>query len=344
MDYSRGEIIALLQSEGAQKEELFRQAVAARNEAVGDGIYLRGLIEYSNICRKNCHYCGIRSASKCGRYTLSYKQVLEAAEYAWKKSFGSVVLQGGENMSPKYVAEITYLIKEIKSLSGGELGITLSLGEQTPETYAEWFAAGAHRYLLRIEASNRRLYEKIHPNDDAHDFQRRLQALYDLREAGYQVGTGVMIGLPFQTVEDLAGDLMFMRDFDIDMCGMGPYIVSEGTPLAEFAGLLQSEEWRLEMTLKMIAVLRLMMPDINIAATTALQAIEPGGRLRAIDAGANVIMPNLTPDELKGNYLLYHNKPMSLDTRIMERNVRYGVKGDPAHFATRKQGDGGKPK
>lgn len=336
MGYSRDNIIALLQSEGEEKERLFRQAVEVRNEAVGDGIYLRGLIEYSNICRKNCYYCGIRSGSECDRYTLSFQQTLDAAKYAWANGFGSVVLQGGENMSPKYVADITYLIREIKSLSGGGLGITLSLGEQTPETYAEWFAAGAHRYLLRIEASNRTLYEKIHPNDRAHDFTRRLQALYDLRAAGYQVGTGVMIGLPFQTIENLADDLLFMHDFDIDMCGMGPYIVSEGTPLAEHAGKLQPEEWRLEMTLKMIAVLRLLMPDINIAATTALQAIDPEGRLRAIDAGANVIMPNLTPDDQKGNYLLYHNKPMSLDTRILERNVRYGVKGDPLHFEARR--------
>jgi biotin synthase len=141
-----------------------------------------------------------------------------------------------------------------------------------------------------------------------------------------------MIGLPFQTVADLADDLLFMHDLDRDMCGMGPYIVSEGTPLAEHASNLQSELWRMEMTLKMIATLRLLMPDINIAATTALQAINPDGRLKAIASGANVIMPNLTPDDLKGNYLLYNNKPMSLDTRILEKNIRYGEKGDPMHF------------
>ncbi len=332
MDYSKEEIIELLQSEGAQKTELFRRAVEVRDAAVGDGIWLRGLIEYSNICRKNCYYCGIRNNSECGRYTLSHQQVLEATEYAWRNRFGSVVLQGGENTSPVYVSEITQLIEDIITLSNGELGITLSLGEQSLETYRQWFAAGAHRYLLRIEASNRALYEKIHPNDATHDFDRRLKALHDLRSAGYQVGTGVMIGLPFQTVDDLASDLLFMRDFDIDMCGMGPYVVSEGTPLARYAGELYPEQWRMKMTLKMIAILRLLMPDINIAATTALQAIDPDGRLLAIAAGANVIMPNLTPDELKGNYLLYNNKPMSLDTRILEKNIRYGEKGDPLHF------------
>lgn len=337
MDYSKKQIIGLLESEGAQKTELFRRAAEVRDEAIGDGVYLRGLIEYSNVCRKNCYYCGIRSGSEFDRYTLSRKQVLDAAEYAWRNRFGSVVLQGGENSAPAYVAEITRLIKDIISLSNGELGITLSLGEQTVETYREWFAAGAHRYLLRIEASNRTLYEKIHPNDATHDFDRRMQALHDLRATGWQVGTGVMIGLPFQTVGDLADDLLFMRDFDIDMCGMGPYIVSEGTPLAAHAGELQPEQWRMEMTLKMIAVLRLLMPDINIAATTALQAIDPDGRLRAIAAGANVVMPNLTPDDLKGNYLLYNNKPMSLDTRILEKNIRYGEKGDPRHFGRRRR-------
>lgn len=332
MNYSKDDIIGLLQSEGAQKTELFRRAAHVRDEAVGDGIYLRGLIEYSNICRKDCLYCGIRSGSVFDRYTLSYQQVLEAAEYAWRSRFGSVVLQGGENISSAYIAEITRLIKDIRTLSNGELGITLSLGEQTLETYRQWFAAGAHRYLLRIEASNRVLYEKIHPKDPIHNFDRRIKALYDLREAGYQLGTGVMIGLPFQTVSDLADDLLFMRDLDIDMCGMGPYVVSEGTPLADHAGELHSEQWRMEMTLKMIAILRLLIPDINIAATTALQAIDPDGRLKAIAAGANVIMPNLTPDNLKVNYLLYNNKPMSLDTRILEKNIRYGEKGDPLHF------------
>lgn len=333
MNYSRNEIIELLKCEGDEQEQLMKHAADVRNRTVGDGIYLRGLIEYSNICRKNCLYCGIRNSSEYERYVLSDEQVLEAAKYAWEHRFGSIVMQAGENISPAYTARITQLVKEIIALSNGELGITLSLGEQSPEIFREWYEAGAYRYLLRIEASNRKLYEKIHPGDAAHDFERRMQALRDLQAIGYYVGTGVMIGLPFQNVEDLADDLIFMRDFDIDMCGMGPYIVSEGTPLAEHAGSLKPEIWRMNMTLKMIAILRLLMPDINIAATTALQAIDPDGRLRAIDAGANVVMPNLTPDDMKANYLLYNNKPMSIDTRIQERNIRYGEKGDPIHYS-----------
>ena len=329
MNLSREEIIELLSSESEAAARLFERAATVRDETIGGGIYLRGLIEYSNLCAKNCLYCGIRRDALCERYTLTREQVLAAAEHAWRERFGSVVLQGGENRSPAHIADIERLVKEIKTLSGGELGITLSLGEQSPDTYRRWFAAGAHRYLLRIETSNRVLFERIHPQEDG-SFDARSQALNDLRAAGYQVGTGVMIGLPCQTVEDLADDLLFMRSQDIDMCGMGPYIPSAGTPLASQA--VWPAERRMNMTLNMIAVLRLLMPDINIAATTALQAIVPDGRLRAVAAGANVIMPNLTPDTLRKNYLLYDNKPLSFDTKILEANIRYGEWGDSKHF------------
>lgn len=335
MEYSRYDLIEMLRSEGEQKRELFHRADKVKNMTVGEGVYLRGLIEYSNICRKNCFYCGIRSDSEIDRYTLSCQQVLEATRYAYENNFGSIVLQSGEQNSAKFIADITYLLREIKSLSNCKLGITLSLGEQTLETYRTWHEAGASRYLLRIEASNRELYNRIHPKDATHDYDRRLQAIKDLQTVGYMVGTGVMIGLPFQTIEDLADDLLFMRNMNIDMCGMGPYILSAGTPLAAYAGELQSEQWRFDMTLKMIAVLRLLMPDINIAATTALQTIDPEGRLKAIAAGANVIMPNLTPCEMKGNYSLYNNKPMTFDTKILEKNICYGEKGDPIHFINR---------
>ncbi len=329
---NRGDILELLR--GGDKQ-LFARAAAARDAAIGPAIYLRGLIEYSNICSKDCLYCGIRKSSISGKYTLESKQILRAVKYAINNNYGSIVLQGGENYAPAHIDKIEHIVREISKTG---LGITLSLGEQSPETYRRWFEAGASRYLLRIEASDRALYEKIHPYDDSYD--RRLKALRDLREAGYQVGTGVMIGVPFQTVENLANDLIFMREMDIDMCGMGPYIVAENTPLAAYSALLEPEEMRLEMTLRMIAILRLMMPDINIAATTALQAIDPDGRLRAIDAGANVVMPNLTPTDAKKAYTLYKNKPMELDMRILERNVQYGERGDSAHFSARKSSCG----
>ncbi len=193
------------------------------------------MIEFSNVCSKDCFYCGIRkSNSEVIRYTISDKEIFDACRFAWDNGFGSVVLQSGELSTPTFVKRVDHLLKEIKKLSNNELGITLSCGEQSKETYRRWFESGAHRYLLRIEASNRELYYKIHPNDKKHNFEQRLESLSFLKETGYQVGSGVMIGLPFQTIEDLADDLLFFKKIDIDMCGMGPYIEHENTPLVEF--------------------------------------------------------------------------------------------------------------
>lgn len=337
MGNSYAEILDMLTCKSVSRDELFAHAQRVRNEGVGEGIYLRGLIEYSNVCRKNCLYCGIRADKKdVERYTLSEQQVLDAAKFAYESNYGSVVLQGGENTSPRHIELIESLARRIKQLSDNRLGITLSLGEQTADTYRRWFEAGAHRYLLRIESSDRELFAKIHPSDGLHGYEQRLQAIDNLRSAGFQVGTGVMIGLPFQTVEHLAADLLFMLNADIDMCGMGPYIVSEGTPLAAFANELQPKQWRLEMTLRMISTLRILMPDINIAATTALQAIDPSGRLKAVECGANIVMPNISPQELRSSYSLYDNKPLSLDSSILEQKVRYGEWGDSPHFSHRK--------
>ena len=191
------------------------------------------------------------------------------------------------------------------------MGITLSLGEQSFETYQRWFEAGAHRYLIRIETSEGKLYRKLHPNDSLHDFDNRLRCINDLKKIGYQTGTGVMIGLPFQTVESLARDLLFMKDLDIDMVGMGPYIEHENTPLIQFREMLLQDYKRFELSLKMIAVLRIMMKDINIAATTAIQTLNRNGREEAIRAGANVIMPNITPGRYRDDYALYRNKPVT---------------------------------
>lgn len=327
----------MLSLRGEEMSKLLELAGKVRDERVGEGAYLRGLIEYSNVCRKDCLYCGIRRSNHTPRYTLTEAEVLDCARFAHENNYGSVVIQGGENQSPQHVQTIARLVREIKKLSSGRLGITLSLGEQSREVYRRWFEAGAHRYLLRIESSDRRLYRSIHPDDRLHRFETRLEALADLRAEGYQVGTGVMIGLPGQTVADLAADLLFMREVDIDMCGMGPYIESAGTPLADCPadGRLTLSE-RFDLALKMVAALRLSMPDINIAATTALQAIRPGGRLRALQSGANVIMPNLTPARYRENYFLYDNKPLSMDSSIPEENIRYGEWGDSKHFAARR--------
>ncbi len=327
---------------------LFESAQKLKENVVGKKVYFRGLIEFSNVCSKDCYYCGIRKSNKnVLRYNATDEEILEACRFAWLNRFGSVVLQSGELESKAFVKRVDYLLKKIRQLSNNELGITLSCGEQSRETYLRWFESGAHRYLLRIEASNRSLYKKIHPNDEKHSFEKRTEALQLLKDTGYQVGTGVMIGLPFQSVKDLANDLMFFKKMDIDMCGMGPYIEHDQTPLYEYRHMLKSRKERLELSLRMIAVLRLLMPDINIAASTALQAIDPAGREKALTVGANIIMPNLTPCEYRKNYLLYEDKPCldedadlcrnCLEARIQMtgNEIGYNEWGDSKHFYRR---------
>lgn len=346
--FTREDIIQLLRAEGEEKKRLFEASQVIKSRYVGKKVYFRGLVEFSNICSKNCYYCGIRRANqKAERYNLTDDEILDAVRFAYENRYGSVVLQGGELSSPSFTSRITGLLRRIREISDGTLGVTLSLGEQPEEVYREWLENGAHRYLLRIEASNRELYSKIHPNDEIHDYDRRLESLRTLQRVGYQTGTGVMIGLPFQTWEDLADDLLFMRDFDIDMVGMGPYIEHKSTPLYKYSGQLQPEDERFQLTLKMIAVLRIMMKDINIAAATALQAIDPVGREKALKIGANVIMPNVTPGMYRNNYKLYENKPCTdeeaadctncLDVRVslVGDEIAWGERGDPKHFFIR---------
>ena len=231
--------------------------------------------------------------------------MLDGAEFAMKAGYGSLVLQAGERTSPEYTRFVTKLLKRIREISAGKLGITLSLGEQSIDTYKEWFDAGAHRYLLRIETSDPVLYSKIHPNNSTHSWERRVRAIKDLIKVGYQTGTGVMIGLPYQTIDNLADDLLFIKDMGVHMVGMGPYLKHSETPL----GQLGENSTDLDMTLKMVSVLRLLMPKINIAATTAMQVIDPYGRERAVLAGANIIMPNMTITEVREDYQIYENKP-----------------------------------
>lgn len=323
--------------EAALREEAYRVKV----ETVGPEVYLRGLIEISNICVKNCLYCGIRRGIPCQRYELSDDEVLATARVAARRRFGSVVIQGGERTDAAFIRRITRLLKEIKSIDTGDdppLGVTLSLGEQPREVYEEWFDAGAHRYLLRIESSNPDLYHRIHPDDPLHSYDRRLQALYDLKEIGYQAGTGAMIGMPFQTAEDLADDLLFYKKFDAPMVGMGPYNPHPETPLTRADAPYPSGERRFALGLKMIALLRLLVPDINIAAATALEVLDPRGREKGILSGANVIMPNITPEEQMVKYNLYDRKTslpdgaMSVDEMEGQRIViGYGRWGDSKH-------------
>jgi len=348
--FAKEDLVALLQAEGSDRQALFDAAHAKKLEAVGNKVFFRGLVEFSNICSKDCLYCGIRKSNEqVVRYEASDEEILAACRFAWENRFGSVVLQSGELSSSIFVNRVDRLLKSIKQLSNSELGITLSCGEQSQETYQRWFESGAHRYLLRIESSSPGLYAKIHPNNLHHAFEKRLECLRMLRDCGYQTGTGVMIGLPFQTMEHLADDLLFLKTTDVDMVGMGPYIEHEDTPLYEFRNQLKSKQERFDLALKMVAVLRLLMPDINIAAATALQAIDPAGREKALKIGANVIMPNLTPCDFRKEYQLYEDKPCLDEDADLCRNclearielaggeIGYGEWGDSIHFFKRKK-------
>lgn len=346
--FSKEDLVRLLSANEVDSKLIFEKAKAIKEEKIGRKVYFRGLIEYSNYCSKNCFYCGIRAGnSRYIRYQLSDEEVLDAAKYAYNNKFASIVIQSGERNDRKFIDTIENLLRKIQDLSEGNLHVTLSLGEQTEETYKRWFTAGAHRYLLRIEVSNPELYKKLHPADKHHDYFERLEALRLLRKTGYQVGTGVMIGLPFQTIPDLADDLIFFRDFDIDMAGMGPYIEHQDTPLYQYRNNLLPLRERFLLSLKMVALLRIMMKDINIAATTAMQTIDPQGREKALLVGANVIMPNLTPVKYRQDYLLYENKPCldeeakecqsCLEARIAIAGdeIGYGEWGDSKHFKRR---------
>lgn len=345
---SKNDIISLIDLDPHGSEKLFEKALNVKLATVGNRIYFRGLIEFSNRCDKNCYYCGIRSHNtRYTRYQLEDTEVIEAALYAFHNRFSSIVIQSGENRSANFISSVERLLREIHRLTHNSLKITLSLGEQSAETYRRWFQAGAHRYLLRIETSNRALYRRLHPGDKLHDFDSRLQALQTLRETGYQTGTGVMIGLPFQTAGDLAEDILFFRSSDIDMVGMGPYIEHAETPLFRFRETLLPLSERLELSLKMVAILRLIMPDINIAATTAMQTVDPRGRERALLAGANVMMPNLTPLRYRQSYLLYNDKTGTSDDAEESKEameacavgsghvIGYGEHGDSRHYIER---------
>ena len=352
-DFSKDDLVRLLKAEGEDKHMLFKKSADVKEQYIGKKVWLRGLIEFSNICGKDCMYCGIRkSNTKLERYNLTDDEILTAARFAYENRYASIALQSGELESTSFTNRIENLLYKIKEISNGELGITLSVGEQEPEVYKKWFDAGAHRYLLRIETTNPDLYRKIHPDNKKHDFQRRYDCLKSLQDIGYQAGTGVMIGLPFQTTEDLANDLLFMHDFDIDMVGMGPYIEHVDTPLIKYADKLLPLKERFELTLKMIALLRIMMKDINMVASTAQQTIDPEGREKSVEIGANIIMPNITPGKYRDDYSLYANKPGSdniyddsvsnLEARLalIDTEIVYGKWGDTKHYEKRRKAEG----
>ncbi len=310
-DFTRDDIVKLLSLEYFDEIEILkRRANKALKKYVGNKIFLRGIIEFSNICRCNCCYCGIRAGNKhVKRFLLSQEEIAGLAKAAAEEGYGSIVLQSGEVNEPEFVDFAADTVKNIKSATISEklpegMGITLSIGEQSYESYEKLFEAGAHRFLLRIETSNEELFRKIHP--PSQKYSSRVQKLKFLRDIGFQVGTGVMIGIPGQTVEHLADDILFFKDNDIDMIGMGPFLIHEHTPMSS-----NQIEWNknreniASLSLKMLAVTRLVLKDVNIASTTALDFLMANGRQRGLSYGANVMMPTLTPRYFKVNYRLY---------------------------------------
>lgn len=298
--FSDKELKEILERDSSELQaELAAEADAVRREYYGDEVYVRGLIEFTNYCKNNCYYCGIRGANQnAERYRLSKDEILACCNEGYALGFRTFVLQGGED--PYYTDDIICGIVSAIHEAHPDCAITLSIGEKSRESYQAYYDAGADRYLLRHETADEKHYRKLHPEgmSPAH----RKQCLFDLKDIGYQVGSGFMVGSPFQTTENLIQDLRFLQQLKPDMIGIGPYINHAETPFAGYAN------GSFNQTLKLISILRVMFPYALIPATTALGTIHPQGRELGLKAGANVVMPNLSPVKVRKLYDLYENK------------------------------------
>lgn len=279
-------------------DELFAQACRVRDEIYGRKVFMRGLIEITSHCANNCYYCGLRRDVRCRRYRLSKAQILDCCRTGYGLGFRTFVLQGGEDawFTDDKVCDIVRSIK----VEFPDCAVTLSLGERGYESFARLKEAGADRYLLRHETADANHYRQLHPEEMS--FEHRMQCLKDLRKLGYQVGAGFMVGSPGQTVETLKKDLSFISEFRPEMVGIGPFIPASGTPFEN------RPAGSVELTLRLLAIIRLLHPRVLLPATSALGTMHPQGRERAIGAGANVVMPNLSPQDTRALYSIYNNK------------------------------------
>lgn len=296
---NKDEALQLIKQGAQHKNLLFALAQKTAQKSFGRQIFVRGLIEFTNYCKNDCYYCGIRRSDKnAARYRLTQEEILECCRAGYRLGFRTFVLQGGEDYFYSD-DDIAAIVRAIKA-QHPDCAVTLSIGERSRETYAMWKQAGADRYLLRHETADCAHYAKLHPAELS--AKNRQNCLYTLKELGYQAGAGFMVGSPYQTAENLADDLIFLQKLRPQMIGIGPFIPHHDTPFKdEPAG-------NVELTLVLLAVLRLLFPHVLLPATTALGTLAPGGRLLGIRAGANVIMPNLSPQNVRGKYLLYDNK------------------------------------
>lgn len=303
-------LVPLLRAAGADAIRMREAADALRERVVGDEVHLRALIEISNHCRRNCMYCGIRRGHRgLPRYRMAPPEIVRLAREAASLGYRTVVLQSGEDFYYDRIA-MARIIEEIKAST--DLAVTLSLGERSRDTYSRWRMAGADRYLLRIETTDARLFAAVHPDGN---LAHRMRCLETLKQLGYQLGTGVLVGLPGQTIESVADDVIWMYTLGAEMLGIGPFVPHPGTPLAGAAG------GTLDQALNLVAVLRLVFPRAHIPATTALEAVDPMGAEKGLMAGANVLMPNLTPLAQREAYELYPGRPIVKGSSVTCRDA-----------------------
>ena len=294
-DFSKNEVIEILK-DNSQNDWLFSLADKIRKENVGDEVHLRGLIEFSNICKRTCKYCGLRCENKdIDRYRIEPDDIIFYAQKAVDMGYKTIVLQSGED--EYYSREL--LCKIIKGIKTLDVALTLSIGERCFDDYKAFKDSGADRYLIRIETTDKELYKKMHPRMS---FENRVRCLKDLGKLGYEVGTGCLVGLPGQTIESLANDILFFKEINADMVGIGPFIAHPHTPLKD---CLNGD---FTLALKVMALTRILLKNINIPATTAMETLNPNGRIIALQSGANVVMPNVTTTEYRAKYEIYPNK------------------------------------
>lgn len=328
---SDNELMKILQTD-LNDAAIIRSADKIRRNFYDDKVFIRGLIEISNYCKNDCYYCGIRcSNKKLSRYRLKKEDILECCKSGYDLGFRTFVLQGGEDpyFTDKMICEIVSEIKEKHS----NCALTLSIGEKSYESYKSYFDSGADRFLLRHETANGNHYSKLHPANMS--LENRKKCLYNLKEIGYQVGSGFMVGSPYQTMENIVEDLRFLQELQPDMIGIGPYMCHKDTPFSNF------KNGDLKLTIKLISILRHMFPYALIPSTTALASIDPNGRELGLKAGANVVMPNLSPENFRKLYSIYENKISSGSESAQEleklkklvENAGYRIVSDIGHVA-----------